>query len=216
VVVFVDRIPDPGHAIFQNGLHRAGRNDLLGRRTWLGFAQTQMLKNFTNDRWVLEERKIETMAGKRQEKFPAAVCVFAMDTSESVAQVVAIEESIRRFSYDRAPDAMACTMNRLNTIQQMLESVGRSICQFFMAPIPILFQGDNLDLECGGSTPLFAGPPRRPGPREPRLAAQSGAEAPHSIKTPAWHHAPMTCSGNAVGIIPVRRSWKDCDVFIFE
>jgi len=130
------------------------------------------------------------MAGKRQQKFPAAVWVFAMDTSKSVAQVGATEESVRRFSYDRAPDAMTFTMNRINTIPQMLESVGRSTRQFFMAPIQILFQGGNLYLECGGSTPLSAGPPRRPGPREPRLAAQSGAEAPHSIKTPAWHHAP--------------------------
>ncbi len=46
-------------------------------------------------------------------------------------------------------------------------------------------------LECGGSTPLFSGPPRRPGPREPRLAAQGGAKAPHFIKMPGWHHAPV-------------------------
>jgi hypothetical protein len=35
-------------------------------------------------------------------------------------------------------------------------------------------------LECGGSTPLFSRPPRRPSLREPRLAEQSGADAPHS------------------------------------
>ena len=46
-------------------------------------------------------------------------------------------------------------------------------------------------LECGGSTPLFSGPPRRPEPREPRLAAQGGAKAPHSIKMPGWHHVPV-------------------------
>jgi len=47
------------------------------------------------------------------------------------------------------------------------------------------------NLECGGSTPLFSGPPRRPESREPRLAAQGGAKAPHSIKMPGWHHAPV-------------------------
>jgi hypothetical protein len=35
-------------------------------------------------------------------------------------------------------------------------------------------------LECGDSAPLFGRPPRRPSKREPRLAKQSGAKAPHS------------------------------------
>lgn len=44
-----------------------------------------------------------------------------------------------------------------------------------------------MSMECGGSTPLFSGQPRLPISREPKLAKQSGAEAPHSI----WHHAPL-------------------------
>ncbi len=35
-------------------------------------------------------------------------------------------------------------------------------------------------VECGGSTPLFPGQPRLTDLREPRLACESGAEAPHS------------------------------------
>jgi putative transposase len=44
-----------------------------------------------------------------------------------------------------------------------------------------------MNMECGASAPLFLGQPRLPVIREPRLAKQSGAEAPHS----KWHHAPM-------------------------
>ena len=40
------------------------------------------------------------------------------------------------------------------------------------------------NMECGGSTPLFSGQPRLPDISEPRLAEQSGAEAPHSKYAP--------------------------------
>jgi putative transposase len=54
-----------------------------------------------------------------------------------------------------------------------------------------------MNMECGGSSPLFSGQPRLPVSREPRLAKQSGAEAPHSRPDSAdaprckWHYAPL-------------------------
>jgi len=46
-------------------------------------------------------------------------------------------------------------------------------------------------MECGDSAPLFSGQPRLPVIREPRLAKQSGAEAPHSISCASQRMNPL-------------------------
>ena len=54
-----------------------------------------------------------------------------------------------------------------------------------------------MNMECGGSTPLFSGQPRLPDTRKPRLAEQSGAESPHS--TPDGAESPHSTPGNIKG-----------------